>query len=273
MGVPPMPSVLEARARRPCYESNVRSQLHIADAYRSLMKAIGWDAPEAVFADTRLRVWRDLPDRDNSTLDVEHDGRNVRLHVKRDKRKRSEPMALEAAGITLLNAGGIATAPLVAHGTLADGRTFVVTENLDGFTSADRLLETGTDPELIWNAVVDVAVRLHAAGLHHRDLYANHFYLRPTDAGYDVRLIDTARVRRLPWLTRGRWIVKDVGQLAFSAEPHDDEVLRMYCARAGRSAGGWFAWRVRQKAASIARHDAALRAKSPTRNLRLADGN
>lgn len=245
----------------------------IVDAYRPLMTSLGLTSAEAVFADARLRVWRDLPDRDNSTLDA--DGR--RFHVKRDKVKRREPMSLEAAGITLLNAGGIATAPLVAHGALDDGRTFVITENLDGFTSADRLLETDATRGPIFAAIADVAARLHAAGLHHRDLYANHFYLRRIEgdfaAAYDVRLIDTARVRRLPWLTRGRWIVKDVGQLVFSVQPHGDEMLRAYCERAGRAARGWFGWRVRSKATSIAKHDAALRAKSPTRNLRLADGN
>ena len=210
-----------------------------------------------------------MPDRDNSTLDV--DGR--RFHVKRDKVKRREPMSLEAAGIALLNAAGIATAPIVAHGALADGRTFVITENLDGFTSADRLLETGAARGPIFAALVEVAARLHEAGLYHRDLYANHFYLRGYAWGYDVRLIDTARVRRSWWLTRERWIVKDVAQLSFSVRPHDREVLHDYCERAGRSSRGAFPRRVRAKAASIARHDAALRAKAPTRNLRLSDGN
>lgn len=245
-------------------------EITIEPAYRDLMTSLGLTSAEAVFSHARLRVWRDLPDRDNSTLDAD----GVRLHVKRDKVRRKEPMSLEADGIALLREGGIGTAPLVAHGALDDGRTFVITANLDGFMSADRLLEAGGDHATIVAALIDVAARLHRAGLHHRDLYANHFYLRPTDGGFDVRLIDTARVRRRPWIAGGRWIVKDVAQLVFSLAGYVDAdgVLRHYERAFGETTVG-FAWRVRRKAASIARHDAALRAKSPTRNLRLSDGN
>jgi hypothetical protein len=254
----------------------VPNELHIAPPYRDLLASIGWKTPEAVFADVTLRVWRDLPDRDNSTLDLQHHGRTVRLHVKRDKVRRREPMRLEADGIALLTGGGIGTAPIVAEGSLDDGRTFVVTENLDGFTSADRLIEAGGEREPIVAAILDVAARLHRANLHHRDLYANHFYLRPVPIGFDVRLIDSARVRPLPWLTRQRWIVKDVAQLAFSLTPYGIDagaVADTYRATLGQPASGGFRRRVQRKVALIDRHDKALRERKPTRNLRLADGN
>lgn len=247
----------------------------IAPAYRDRVAALGWNEPSAIFRDDRLRVWRDLPDRDNSTLDVD----GVRFHIKRDKRKRREPMALEAAGITLLNNAGVATAPLVASGELADGRTFVVTENLDEFLSADRAIERGANLANVTDAMIDVAARLHRGGLHHRDLYANHFYLRPTGDGFDVRLIDTARVRRLPRFFRERWIVKDVAQLLFSlfeylpTPAERDGIITRYQAATGRSPGGWFGRRVRSKATWIERHDRSLRESAPKRNLRLADGN
>jgi Lipopolysaccharide kinase (Kdo/WaaP) family len=250
--------------------------IHISPPYHDLLARLSLDTPEAVYADERLRVWRNLEDRDNSTLDVTRpDGSPIRLHVKRDKHKRREPMALEARGIGLLNAAGIESAPLVAHGAMGDGRTFVITENLDGYLSADRLIETGVERLPVLLAMAGLAATLHNAQLHHRDLYTNHFYIR----GDHVRLIDTARVRALPRLFRERWIVKDVGQLIFSVGPyvegtdHVAAMLARYAESTGRTKGSRFDRRVLAKAAWIDRHDRALRARKPTRNLRLADGN
>ena len=257
----------------------MKREIVIPPGSHDLLKALHLDTPEAIFSDARLRVWRDLEDRDNSTLDATRpDGSPVRLHVKRDKWKRREPMALEAAGILLLNEARLQSAPLVAHGCLGD-RTFVITENLDGFSSTDRLLETDVDRVAIFEAIFRTAAALHDGGLHHRDLYANHFYCRPSGTGFDIRLIDCARVRRLPSLFRERWIVKDVGQLVFSITPYLkdplelDYALRGYHKLTRRLPDGRFDRRVRAKAAWIDRHDRALRARKPQRNLRLADGN
>lgn len=257
------------------------SSLHISAGYEAMAAELGIDTAEGVFVDPRLRVWRDLPDRDNSTLDATlADGRTVRLHVKRDKFRRSEPMALEARGIGLMASAGIPSAPLVAYGSVADGRTFVITENLDGYASADRLLERGEDLTPISDAMSEVSARLHLANLHHRDLYANHFYLRPlASGGYEVRLIDTARVKPLPAWFRERWIVKDVAQLHFSIQrfvrtPEDsNHLLRRYCELTNRQSPARFLRRVKIKSMWIDRHDRALNIKKPTRNVRLEDGN
>lgn len=257
------------------------SNLHISPDYTAMMAELGIESAAQIFVDERLRIWRDLPDRDNSTLDATlADGRTVRLHVKRDKFRRSEPMALEARGIGLLESAGIASAPLVAYGDLSDGRTFVITENLDGYASADRLLERGEPLEPISDVMSEVSARLHLANLHHRDLYANHFYLRPGAGGrYEVRLIDTARVKPLPTWFRERWIVKDVAQLHFSIQrfvksPEDsNHLLRRYCELTNRQSASRFLRRVKIKSMWIDRHDRALKIKKPTRNVRLEDGN
>ena len=254
---------------------------HVSSSYEAIAKELGIDGAERIFSDERLRVWRNLPDRDNSTLDATlSSGRSIRLHVKRDKEKRREPMALEARGIGLLESAGIHSAPLVAYGDLPDGRTFVITENLDGYLSADRLIETGVELLPVLEAMAEVAARLHLANLHHRDLYANHFYMKPrAQGGYDVRLIDTARVKPLPAWFRERWIVKDVAQLHFSVQPYlrtpDDanELLRRYCELTQRHEARRFLRRVKIKSQWIERHDRALKEKKPTRNLRLQDGN
>lgn len=259
---------------------SAHSEMHVEPAYAQLLQTIGLTSAEQVFGDPRLRVWRDLEDRDNSTLDATlSDGRTIRLHVKRDKHKRREPMSLEAKGIKLLNEAGIASSPLVANGSLGE-RTFVITENLDGYFSADRLMETDAPRPPILHAMARTAAALHNAGLHHRDLYANHFYMQPNGSGsYEVRLIDTARVRKQPRWFRERWIVKDVAQLIFSVTPYVtsrvdiDAMLRPYFDSTNRSMDLWFQERVHKKVRWIERHDRALREKKPKRNLRLADGN
>src|SRR6185503_11861775 len=102
-------------------------------------------------------------------------------------------------------------------GKLADGRSFFVTADLAGYRAADKLIDAGTPFENLLAPTADLAVKLHRAGLHHRDLYLCHFFARVTENAVDVRLIDTARVRRLGgFLTRGRWITKDLAQFWYS---------------------------------------------------------
>ncbi len=119
------------------------------------------------------------------------------------------------AGHALLTAAGIPTAPLAAHGRLDDGRSFVIFADLAGYTPADKRVAAGEPFEPLLVPTADLAADLHAAGLHHRDLYLCHFMVRPDP--FDVRLIDVARVARLANpLTRRRWVVKDLAQFWYS---------------------------------------------------------
>ena len=71
-------------------------------------------------------------------------GRNVRLHVKRFPRMRGKsPAELEAEGYRLLKERGIPSAEVAAWGTVEDGRSFIATEDLAGFSPADKLMEAG----------------------------------------------------------------------------------------------------------------------------------
>ena len=228
-------------------------------------REIGLDA-DAVFTDGRIRVWRTLPDRENATLDhVRPDGSAVRLHVKRYP-PGNGTAAAEVAGHALLTAAGIPTAPLVAH-----GRSFVIFADLAGYTPADKRVAAGTPFEDVLGPTAALSADLHAAGLHHRDLYLCHFLVRPDP--FDVRLIDVARVARMgnP-LTRRRWVVKDLGQFWYSTTKLDvtDEQrsrwLARYADRRGVSAAR-LAGAVRRKSAAIARHDAELNRRQPARNV------
>jgi hypothetical protein len=247
--------------------------------HRELLRASGISSAADVFGDSRFSVWRDLPERDNSTLDFQFNGRSVRLHAKRDKFRRSDPVDAESAGILYLERKGINSAPLVASGRLDDGRSFILTLNLEGYRSVDRLIEEGRSFDEYLSMTLDVVVRLHRAGLHHRDLYINHFYIRTSGPENQplVRLIDAGRVRPLPLLFfRKRWIVKDVAQFIFSlgqsSVPREKQEAWL-----SRYVGGTRDYRmpakVWSKVRSIARHDKSLNAAQPDRNVRLPGGN
>jgi hypothetical protein len=244
-------------------------------AYQSLIRAVGLDA-EAVFTDPRINIWRSLPDRENCTLDQTlPDGQLVRLHIKRyPAGSRSlTPAEVEVRGYRLLADANIPAAPIIAHGRMTDGRSFVILQDLAGYTPGDKLLRQGTSFERLLTATADLAAMLHAHGLHHRDLYLCHFMAKLDGDNIDVKLIDPARVQRLGNVfTRRRWIVKDLAQFWFSTlslaitSEQRHRWLERYATqrnispRIYRSA-------IERKAQAIARHDTRLNRRQPDRNV------
>jgi hypothetical protein len=222
--------------------------------------------PSRIFTDPRIAAWRTLHDRQNCTLQLAH-----RFHIKR----YSTPLTVmsELRGYSLLKDHGIPTAPLVAAGVLPDRRSFTMFLDLEGYLPGDRFLADRGDFAPLINPTASLAARLHSAGLHHRDLYLCHFMIRAADL--DVRLIDAARVRRLPRFLRTRWIVKDVAQFLYSTHAHESiqaahreqwlqtyEALTLTPVESMRSA-------IERKVKWIARHDRRLRTREPKRNISL----
>jgi len=251
---------------------------HVSPDYQPMIREIGLDA-DSVFEDSRIVVWRDIPERQNCTLDVELvDGRQIRLHVKRylPVRGKVSPAEEEARGIQLLEKEEIPTTPLVGWGSLADGRSFVITENLGAYRAADKLVERG---DISFDELLDptakLAAHLHARNLHHRDLYLCHFFVKRSAEGVmNLRLIDAARVARLGnFLTRRRWVVKDLAQFWYStfAAGATDEAREKWLACYGEARGLKSLAGLRRslvrKADWIARHDVRLKARQPTRNV------
>ncbi len=97
------------------------------------------------------------------------------------------PAEIEVAGHNALVAADIPTADLVGWGRVADGRSFVIFQDLAGFRPADKLVQTGTPFESILQPAADLTARLHLAGLHHRDLYLCHFMVRLEGEKLEVR--------------------------------------------------------------------------------------
>jgi len=250
---------------------------HASPTYQPLIREIGLDA-DAVFEDPRIIVWRDIPERQNCTLDAELvDGRKIRLHVKRYQPvlAKLSPAAEEARGIQLLESETIPTTPLVGWGSLPDGRSFVISEDLGNHRAADKLIERGeiTFDQLL-APTAEMAARLHAKNLHHRDLYLCHFFINPTDPTLGLRLIDAARVARLAnFLTRRRWIVKDLAQFWYSTlgagatDAQRHQWLDIYAKARGLQSIASLTRAIQRKANWIARHDARLKSRQPTRNV------
>lgn len=253
-----------------------RDSFNLAPAYQPLARRIGLDAA-AIFEHPQIRVWRTLPERENATLDAAlDDGRTLRLHVKRyaPTRAPTTPADAEVAGIRLLQTAGIATVPLAGWGRLADGRSFILTEDLAGFLPADQWVRDVESFARLRDPIADLAAQLHSAGLHHRDLYPCHIFVKADVAALSLRLIDAGRVRPLPrWPLRHRWIVKDLAQLWYGtlALPIDATQRRLliqrYASRCGLGDGARLLARIARKSDRIARHDARLRQRQPGRNI------
>ena len=54
----------------------------------------------------------------------------------------------------------------VGWGTLADGRSFILTEDLAGYRPADKLVESGTPFDQLLEPTADLTAQLHRASLH-----------------------------------------------------------------------------------------------------------
>jgi heptose I phosphotransferase len=139
----------------------------------------------------------------------------------------------------------------------------------DGHSTEQALDDTDGEPG--WSAthrkqlgrivarLAEMVRRLHAAGMHHQDLYLNHvLWCGPEDAAVpDLRLIDLGRVVRHARLCR-RWRIKDLAQLHYSAAgiPCREQVrfLQLYLGRKLTRCDRPLIRRILRKSARIDRH-------------------
>lgn len=251
------------------------STIQIQPGFEALLAELGIRDGADVFSTSHARVWRSIRERENATIDPP-DGA-PRLHLKRDKLPLGPKGASsEARGILALKEQGLPTAELVAFGTLPDGRSFSITQDLSGYQPADQLIRSGVSFDQLCQPLADVAGRLHRARLFHQDLYLCHFYVRNVESGFDVRLIDLARVLVRP-ICFARWQVKDLAQFSYSTRDlaispgHLNHFFDLY----GQAFGGTVTPRFRRlidfKTTRIAAHDLELHRRQPNRDVTLRD--
>jgi len=252
--------------------------LHVDPEWKPVLDEIGFNL-EFVFDSDRVKPWRTLGDRENCTLDIPRDGGVSRLHIKRFPARSGFPTDAdhEVYGLRLLADASVPSAKLVASGHGSDLRSFVAIEDLYGYQAADKLITSGTPFQTLLNPLADLAALLHERGLHHRDLYLCHFFVSLTPT-LDVRLIDAARVGKLPGLfMRQRWIVKDLAQLWYStlALPITDgerlQLFQRYCSRRRLVADDLLLRSIHRKVRWIEAHDRKLNQSQPGRNISIPD--
>ncbi len=242
--------------------------------YRPALERLGLRSAADVFATSHARVWRSITERENATIDPAD---APRMHLKRDKRRLppARSAAAEARGIAVLASHGLPTATLIAHGTSADGRSFAITEDLEGYRPADVALRAGSSFESLAAPLARTAGAMHGHRLFHRDLYLCHFMVRQAQSGVDVRMIDLARVLVRPFFA-WRWQTKDLAQLVYSTREFGvggaelQIFFEAYAAAAGgREVTARRRREIERKVSRIARHDARLHRSQPGRDVSL----
>jgi heptose I phosphotransferase len=127
---------------------------------------------------------------------------------------------------------GIPTLHPIAFGERMRGiweqASFAMTADIKGESLENLARRAATDASAMpsWRERVEIirqlaliVRRLHENRLFHRDLYLSHVFLkRNTDGAIVLQLIDLARMLENP-LNRGRWQVKDLASLEYSAPP------------------------------------------------------
>lgn len=113
----------------------------------------------------------------------------------------------EARMLQILQREGIPGPEWLAAGEDGDGRAFLLVRAVEG-VELRAVLRAERDPNRrrrIARNLAATLARLHAAGFHHPDLYANHLFVDPRDDS--IHLLDWQRARltyRLSWRQRRR---------------------------------------------------------------------
>ena len=221
-----------------------------------------------------------LRERTTTRLDLaDADGTPRTLFLKRHQRARlvellkpwfrlTRPIVgarNEWEAILRFHAVGIATMIPVALGE-ARGRSFLMTAGIEGcqkltewMDAHKQSLRNGELATLrkIVAGVADVARTMHAAGLHHQDFYLTHLMVPQSGPAAPIHVLDLGRARLQPRLA-GRWIVKDLAQLNYSADgvSTSDRLrfLTRYLGRKPTRRDRMLITRVVRKTRAIARH-------------------
>jgi hypothetical protein len=142
-----------------------------------------------------------------------------------------------------LRAHGIPTAEPIAYGhSKSWGITtssFVMTAEISGGVPGDEFLRTGGahHRRQLLAPLVELTRRFHDQGFIHKDYYLAHVFVVPQNETLNLFLIDLQRVIG-PGNFRERWLIKDLGSLAYSAlkvGATRSDLLRFYKQRYHRS--------------------------------------
>jgi tRNA A-37 threonylcarbamoyl transferase component Bud32 len=214
-----------------------RGPVRACPSFDAFVNAVGAPHVSADEVAAKAQVVRRLKDRTNARLG------DLVVKITAD----ADDARTEWENHRMMMAAGFRVPQPAVGGVLSDGRGLFSTVALEGQQPIDDIWKT-LDPRRAVRAVADLARRLHACGLVHRDLYLCHLFAKPGE--HDLTLIDLARMKRS---TSRRKRVKDLAALVSSAQ---GLVSRTDLWRGLLRYGGdrKLAKRVLRKARKIARH-------------------
>jgi tRNA A-37 threonylcarbamoyl transferase component Bud32 len=204
-GDAPLPRIRRIGHRgrfRPYRWAIQRTAVRACPPFDAFVNATGAPYASAEEVAAKAEVVRALGDRVNARLG------DLVVKITAD----AEDARREWENHRLMMAAGFRVPQPAVGGVLSDGRGLFSTVALEGLRPIDDVWRT-LDPRRAVRAVADLARRLHACGLVHRDLYLCHLFVRPGKC--DITLIDLARLRRS---TSRRRRVKDLAALLASAK-------------------------------------------------------
>lgn len=246
---------METHSDATCAESLSldEGRLVVSRDWLSLLQASNLDTFERVMACKAGTAIRSLPGRNTVQLELKSATGNPRIAYL--KRYTSDYLSVtrllhrllrlpsgqdeamhEWRMIHVLRKQGILTAAPIAAGHLeVCGVTmcsFVMTADIQGGVPGNEYVKRADARrrrELI-PPLAELARRFHGAGFIHRDFYLAHVFVVADEEKLDLFLIDLQRVLG-PNRFRERWLVKDIGSLAYSAQKvgvSRTDLLRFY---------------------------------------------
>lgn len=262
------------------------SVLRVRDEFAALLERAGLTSYAAVAGLPALAVHRSLPGRRTYRVEIAGSpptGAYVKRswsETLRDRLRRASPWWRDPAEnewqrLQELESAGIAAPRAIAYGQQRSGARVVeslllmteVSPAQQGDYFFERLQREGgarlQERKRQWIAQLgDFARKFHAADFYHRDFYLCHFWFAEANGQNLLWLLDHHRTgRHAPRWWRGRWRIKDVAQLHYSASPlifsRTDRVrfLRRYFACSKLTAQQRrFVAAVRRKSRRMARH-------------------
>ncbi len=146
--------------------------------------------------------------------------------------------------IHTLRAHGFLTAAPIAAGQARSGvataRSFVMTAQIQGGVPGDAYVKSLSPQQRrqFMEPLAELTRSFHGAGFIHKDYYLGHVFVVDRPEKPELFLIDLQRVLG-PARFRERWLVKDVGGLAYSARKAGvsrTDLMRLYkkCFRKNR---------------------------------------
>jgi len=219
-------------------ESVDHGRILVAAEFTSLLQANRLESFESVMSLHGGRVARDFPGRRTVRLELKtDDGSFQAVYLKRYEANYLSGFAKllrwlrwpgtgdeamqEWRALHEVRALGIPTAVPIAVGQERIGglvwRSFLMTAEISGAVEGHTWMAALPSAERreFLRRVATLAQRFHGAGLVHKDFYIGHVLVAPVEAKPELFLIDLQRVMK-PVFFRGRWLLKDLGAMAYS---------------------------------------------------------